>query len=561
MKGQRILSLSSRCKFGTVGWGVRVTNSFASWCSVVINRITAWAGRAAISFASWRSVVIDRVTAWAGRVAISFAFWRSVIINGVTAWAGRATVSFASWRSVIVNRVTAWAGRAVISFAFWCSAIIDRVTAWAGRAVTSFAFWCSAVINRVTAWAGRAVTSFAFWCSAIINRVTAWAGRAVASFAFWRSAIINRVTAWAGRAITPSRSGAPSSSIASPHGRVERRLLRVMAVRRHRSRHRMGRRAAISFAFWRSSSSIASPHGRLEPPSPSRPGAPRRLSRHASPHGGSSRHFLRILSLRHHGRHRIGGARSAVSGALPKLSHRALFRIKGAGRPQCLPFRFRRRGFRHRIRHHVAARREHDTDCGAAWRNAGFPDGAHRHSRAALARAADPAPHLAPPGGAGIRLRRSARTGRHSDHDIRAMGRSSAVEPIFIPLSGRNCRPHACAACVSLCCGGFAQSQQRRRGSGPQRRRESLASSPRRESADGDASNLVCRRAGLPSRFRAVRPAPRARRSAGSARPLDLSLQAQQQAGGLAVSAHGGCRRDHRRDNHAPGGHAASAPE
>ena len=179
---------------GTVGWGVRVTNSFVSWCSVVINRITAWAGRATVSFASWRSTIIGRVTAWAARAAISFAFWRSVIIDRVTAWAGRAAISFASWRSVVIDRVTTWAARAAISFAFWRSVIIDRVTPWAGRAVTSFASWRSAVINRGTPWAGRA-TSFASWRSAIIDRVTAWAARAAISFASWRSAIIDRVTA------------------------------------------------------------------------------------------------------------------------------------------------------------------------------------------------------------------------------------------------------------------------------------------------------------------------------------------------------------------------------
>jgi iron(III) transport system permease protein len=180
---------------GTVGWGVRVTNSFASWCSIVINRITAWAGRATVSFAFWRSVIIDRITAWAGRAAVSFASWRSVIIDRVTVWAGRAAVSFASWRSVIIDRVTAWAGRAAISFASWRSVIIDRGTPWAGRAAISFASWRGAVINRVTAWAGRAAVSFAFWRSVIVDRLTAWAGRAAISFASWRSAIIDRVTA------------------------------------------------------------------------------------------------------------------------------------------------------------------------------------------------------------------------------------------------------------------------------------------------------------------------------------------------------------------------------
>ena len=29
---------------------------------------------------------------------------------------------------------------------------------------------------------------------------------------------------------------------------------------------------------------------------------------------------------------------------------------------------------------------------------------------------------------------------------------------VFIPLSGRDCRTHSCAACVSLRCGGFARS-------------------------------------------------------------------------------------------------------
>jgi iron(III) transport system permease protein len=207
-----------------------VTNSFVSWCSVVINRITAWAGRATVSFASWRSTIIGRVTAWAARAAISFAFWRSVIIDRVTAWAGRAAISFASWRSVVIDRVTAWAARAAISFAFWRSVIIDRVTPWAGRAVTSFASWRSAVINRGTPWAGRA-TSFASWRSAIIDRVTAWAARAAISFASWRSAIIDRVTAWAGRAAV---------SFAFWRSVVIDRVTAWAA------------RAAISFASWRS---------------------------------------------------------------------------------------------------------------------------------------------------------------------------------------------------------------------------------------------------------------------------------------------------------------------
>ena len=69
--------------------------------------------------------------------------------------------------------------------------------------------------------------------------------------------------------------------------------------------------------------------------------------------------------------------------------------------------------------------------------------------------------------------------------------------PFLVAIAGT----HSRAACVSLCCGGFARSQQRRRGSGLQRRRETLASSPRREPADGDAGNPVCRRAGFPPRF------------------------------------------------------------
>jgi hypothetical protein len=56
--------------------------------------------------------------------------------------------------------------------------------------------------------------------------------------------------------------------------------------------------------------------------------------------------------------------------------------------------------------------------------------------------------------------RRSARTGRHPDHDFQRMDRSSPVERLFIPFSGHDCRPHPCAACLSLCRCGFARSRR-----------------------------------------------------------------------------------------------------
>ena len=77
------------------------------------------------------------------------------------------------------------------------------------------------------------------------------------------------------------------------------------------------------------------------------------------------------------------------------------------------------------------------------------------------------------------------------------------------------------------------------------------------EPADGSAGDPVRRRAGVLSRLRAVRPAARARRSAGPAGALDLPVQAHQQARRAVLSAHGRGCRDHRRDNAAARVHAA----
>ena len=96
------------------------------------------------------------------------------------------------------------------------------------------------------------------------------------------------------------------------------------------------------------------------------------------------------------------------------------------------------------------------------------------------------------------------------------------------------------------------------RGSGAHRRRKSVEGRGRRQPADGAAGHPVRRRAGVLPRLRAVRPAARARRSAGHAGALHLSVQAHQQARRAVLSADGGGGRDHRGDDGAARLHAAA---